>query len=328
MQVDADVVKKLIEESSQVVIMAHRNLDLDALGASLGVYYLCKSLTKNACLLIEDKHHEAGVARSLNEINRLKINVKIRTYDDIKEKIDDKTLLIILDTHTPGLLQNQSVLEISNKIIIDHHVRNEEHGIDTAYEYISEQQSSSVEIIIEILKHLDVYIHPYIATIMLAGIFIDTNGFFSKTNFKTHEAAAHLYKTGALLKELQYLLKEDADKYNDRQQIIGEAKIINNRFIVAVGHETRTYHSEDLAKISDRMLLFNHIEASFTIGRINKDTIGISARSLGNINVQKIMEKLGGGGHLSDAATQLKGETLETSRMKLKEIIDSLEVDL
>jgi len=327
-QIDADVVKKLIEGSSQVVIMAHRNLDLDALGSSLGVYYLCKSLTRNACLLIEDKHHEAGVARSLNEITRQKINLKIRTYEDIKDKIDEKTLLIILDTHTPSLVQSKLALSIPNTIIIDHHIHNGDNGIPNVYEYISAEQSSSVEIIIAILKHLNVYIHPYVATLMLAGIFIDTNGFFSRTSYKTHEAAAYLYQSGALLKGVQYLLKEDADKYNDRQQIINEAKIIDNHFILAVGHESHIYHSEDLAKISDTMLLFNHIEASFTIGKIDNETIGVSARSLGNVNVQKIMEQLGGGGHLSDAATQLKGETLESLRLKLKNIIDSLEVEL
>jgi|LSQX01.3.fsa_nt_gb c-di-AMP phosphodiesterase-like protein len=325
MQIDADLVKKYIEESSQVIIMAHRNLDLDALGSSLGVYYLCRTLGKDACLLIDDVNHETGVARSLNEIKSQKINLKVRTYLEIENKIDDDTLLIVLDTHVPNLVQNQSMLEIPNIIVIDHHIHREETSISGTYSYISTEQSSSVEIIIEILKHLDIYIHPYIATIMLAGIFIDTNGFFSKTNFKTHEGASYLYECGALLKELQYLLKEDAVKYNDRQKIIGSAEIINNHFIVAIDYEENIHKTEDLAKISDTMLLFNQIEASFTIAKIDNDVIGISARSLGNVNVQEIMEQLGGGGHISDAATQLIGETQASSRLKLLQIINKLE---
>lgn len=327
MQIDADAVKKRIEESSQVIIMAHRNLDLDALGSSLGVYYLCKTLGKNACLLVDDNNNEAGVARSINEIKRQKINVKIKKFTEIESKIDSETLLIILDTHVPALLQNEGALKIPNVMIIDHHIQNEDNNILSVYKYIGEDQSSSVEIIIELLKHLDIYIHPYIATVMLAGIFIDTNGFFSKTSYKTHEGAAYLYKCGALLDELQYLLKEDVKKYNDRQQIIVEAQRLDNHFMIAMAHDDHIYNKDDLAKISDTMLLFNYIEATFTIGKIDEDTIGISARSLGNINVQEIMEKLGGGGHMSDAATQLKGETSETARLKLKKIIDDLEVD-
>lgn len=324
MQMDAELVKKHIEESSQVVIMAHRNLDLDALGSSLGVDYLCKALGKNACLLIEDTHHEVGVARSLSEMKRQKINLKVKTFDEIKEKIDENTLLIVLDTHVPSLVQNELALKIPKILVIDHHIVSEDNSIKSMYEYIGEDQSSSVEIIIDLLKHLNIYIHPYIATVMLAGIFIDTNGFFSKTSYKTHDGASYLYQCGAVLKELQYLLKEDIEKYNDRQQIIRDAKIVNNNFIIAIGNENNIYLKEDLAKIADTMLLFNHIEASFTIGKIDNETIGISARSLGNVNAQKIMEKLGGGGHLTDAATQLKGETLGSSHHKLENIIGKL----
>jgi len=324
MQINADEIKELIEGSSQVIIMSHTNLDLDALGSSLGVYYLCKTLGKNACLLIDDVNYEAGVARSLKEIKRQKINVKVKKFSEIEKKIDADTLLIILDTHVSNILQNKQILAMKNIIVIDHHIKNDDNVISAKYEYISEEQSSSVEIIIELLKHLNIYIHPYIATIMLGGIFIDTNDFFSKTGYKTHEAAAYLYQSGALLEELQYLLKEDIEKYNNQQQIIKEAEIINSNFIIAKGHDSHIYRKEELAKISDRMLLFNDIEASFTIGKIDEGTIGISARSLGNINVQEIMERLGGGGHLSDAATQLKGETLDTTFLKLKKIVSKL----
>jgi c-di-AMP phosphodiesterase-like protein len=127
--------------------------------------------------------------------------------------------------------------------------------------------------------------------------------------------------------ELQYLLKEDVEKYNDMQQIIREAVIVKKHFVIAIGHENKFYSKEDLAKISDTTLLFKNIEASFTIGKIDNDIIDISARSLGNINVEAIMKKLDGGGHSTDAATQLKGTTLTSSFQKIKNIIDKLEGD-
>jgi c-di-AMP phosphodiesterase-like protein len=320
-QIDSELVKHYIEESSLVVITAHRNIDLDALGSSLGVYYLCRTLGKDACLLIEDKTYEKGVERSLRGLNNQHINVKVKEWFELEKIVDDKTLLIIVDTGINNLVQNKEALKISNKIIIDHHIQNDDKSIECVYKYISEKPSSSVEIVINMMKHLNIYIHPFIATIMLGGIFVDTTGFYRKTSNKTHEAAAYLYECGATLNDLHYLLKENIEKYNDMQQIIREAKIINNKFIIALGHEDKIYHKEDIAKISDTMLLFNNIEASFTIGRVSEDTIGISARSLENIDVEKMMEKLGGGGHSSDAATQLKNVSLTDAYKKVEELL-------
>lgn len=323
MQLDTELIKKSIEESSQVVIMAHRNLDLDALGSSLGLYYLCKTLGKSTCLLVDDTKHEVGVTRGLCELKKHKINVKMKKYADLKPLLDEKTLLIIVDTHVPNLVQNEQALSIDSILVLDHHFIDDD-KIPSLYEYIGSEATSTVGIVIELLQALDIYIHPYIASIMLAGIFVDTNGFFNKTNYKTYEGAAYLYKCEAQLKEIQYLLKEDIAKYNDRQQIIREAQIINNHFIIAVGHKENIYLNEDLAKISDTMLLFNDIEASFTVGRIGEDVIGVSARSLGNINIQQITEKFGGGGHKADAAAQIKGETIDNVVNKLKNIVIKL----
>jgi c-di-AMP phosphodiesterase-like protein len=324
MQLNFDLIKRSIQESSNVIIMSHRSLDLDALGSSLGVYYLCKSLDKDAHILIDDVKNEAGVQRSLDEIGRQKLSISIKKWATIKEKVDEGTLLIIIDTHIESLVQCKDALSIKNKIILDHHICDDNNSIKCNYEYINENESSSTEIIIDILKELDVYISSYVSTVMLAGIFVDTKGFFRKTSAKTHEAAAYLYNYDAMLDELQYLLKEDVEKFNDMQQVISNAQIIKNHFIIAACNDKMIYNKEDLAKMSDKMLLFNNIEVSFTIGRIDKNMIGISARSLGNISVEKIMESLGGGGHTTDAATQLENETIMSVLDKLKIIVNNL----
>ena len=322
MSIDAKKIQRLISEASNVVIMAHKNLDLDSLGSSLGIFYICKSLGKNVFLLIEEETLEMGVSRSINELKRQKININIKTLNELKEVIDNKTLLIIVDVHIPSLTQNKEALAIiDNKIIIDHHIKDKEIILDPIYEYICEMKSSAAEIVIELIRELNVYIPSYVATIMLAGIVIDTNSFSIKTNHKTYESASFLHQQADDSKELQYLLKEDLNRYIQRQKIINGVEIIEHTIAIGLGDKDYTYYKEDLAKVSDTLLLFNHIECSFTIGKIDDNIVGISARSLGNIDVQKIMEMLDGGGHITDAATQLKDISITEARERLLEVI-------
>jgi cyclic-di-AMP phosphodiesterase len=325
MQIDTNQIQKLISEASNVVIMAHRNLDLDALGSSLGVYYLCKKMGKNSFLLIEEKKSEMGVSRSLAELDNIGIKINIKKLPQLKLIIDDRTLLIMMDVHLPELTQNDEVFKLlKNVMIIDHHIKDKDVLAHVNYEYIAENKSSTSEIIVNLLEELNIYIPPYVATIMLAGIVIDTNRFAVKTTNETYDSAAFLYQCGADPKEMQYLLKEDMAKYICRQKVISEAKIIGNKYAIGIGSEDKIYYKEDLAKISDILLLFNNIEAAFTIAKIEDNIIGISARSLGNIDVQKIMEQLDGGGRITDAATQLKNTTIEEAKRKLIGIIEKL----
>lgn len=327
MNIDANQIKQLIVDSSNVVIMAHKNLDLDALGSSLGVYYIAKSLSKEAYLLMEDKTHELGVARSLRELKKQKIDINICSLNDIKDIINNQTLLIILDVSDKALVQNPDALSLIKSIIlIDHHIADRSLIKDTQYKYINDKQSSTSEVLVTLLKELDVYIHPYIATIMLAGIFIDTNNFIQKTVDTTYIAAAYLKQQGAEHKELNYLLKEDLYRYNERQRIISEAEVIRDEIVIGIGLEDHIYHPEDLAKVSQTLLLFNNIQASFTIAKISETVIGISARSLENIDVQYIMEQLGGGGNESFAATQLENTSIKEARDKLLKIIYNIKL--
>ncbi|MDD3048773.1 MAG: DHH family phosphoesterase [Bacilli bacterium] len=322
MIIDADKIRDLINESSNIVIMAHKNLDLDALGSSLGVYYLAKKLDKKVFLLIEDNIYEAGVERALKELKKEKVGINIKTLIELEKEIDNKTLLFILDVSVLKLTQNEeAVKKIKNTILIDHHVMDKKSINKVTYEYVLEDISSTTEIIIELIKDLNIYIHPYVATIMLSGIVIDTKGFFKNTTYTTYKAAAFLSKQGADDKELQYLLKEDLTRYKIRQKIIDKVKIIKKHTAVGTGDSDIIYYNEDLAKVSETLLLFNDIEVSYTIGKISNNTVGISARSLGKINVEEIMNQLGGGGHVTDAATQLKNISIEEAKDKLMKII-------
>jgi c-di-AMP phosphodiesterase-like protein len=243
--------------------------------------------------------------------------VDLLSSNDIKKVIDDETLLIIVDTNKKERIQNEELFNlIKNKIIIDHHIKDDNDKYKLSYEYINSDESSSSEIVIDLINDLNIYIPDYIASIMLAGVIIDTDNFYLKTGENTFEIAGTLKKFGADTTEIQYLLKQDYNEYIDRQKIIINTEFIDN-IGVALGSTMKIYENEELAKAADTILMFNNVEASFVIGYIDDDEIGISARSLGKIDVQKIMKRLDGGGHKTDAATQLKGIDLDQARDKL-----------
>lgn len=309
---DYKKIEDLIIESDNVVITAHKNLDLDALGAVLSMYFVCKKYNKKSTLMIDDVEFESGVDIALNKISSLDYNVEIKTYEELMESINSNTLLILVDTNKKEMVQNKNIFNIVNNIIvIDHHIKEEDYNINTKYEYINSDNSSMGEILVDLIKELDIYIPEYVATIILAGIIIDTNNFYLKTTKKTHYAASILKELNADSKEMQYLLKQDFNNYIERQKIILKARFLKDNIAISNGELDKIYEKEDLAKTADTLLLFKNVEAAFVIGKIDNNEIGISARSLGKIDVQEIMEKMDGGGHITDAAAQLKNNTIE-----------------
>lgn len=316
--VDSNKIKELIMASSKVIITSHKDIDMDALGSALGIHYISNNLNKDTYLIIEDEKYEPTVRRALSKIRRID-KIKPTTYRKIESEIDDNTLLIITDTNKSDRIQNEELLKINNKILIDHHVESDESLQDLNYKYLDVAESSSVEIVMNLINDLNIYIPSYVATIMLAGIYIDTCGFTLKTNANTHICVSNLYKFDANAKELKYLLKQNFNSYKKRQKLIIKTEFYDKIAITKGGKAI--YNSSELAKSSDELLTFNNVEASFTIARLDKDTIGISARSLGSINVQKIMTYFKGGGHKTDAAAQIKGKDVEVIEEKLLKYI-------
>lgn len=321
MKIDSKKIEEIIKKSSNVVITAHKNLDLDALGAILGFFYIASKLDKESYLLIEDDIFEEGVKTALNNIEKLGFNIPINKLS--KTKIGKNTLLVILDTNNEDRIQNEkSINKINNKILIDHHVKGGVNENDYLYSYINSQESSSCEIIMDLLIDLNVYIPQYIASVMLSGIMVDTNRFYIKTTKNTFEVAALLKKMGADYNDIQYLFKQDFNEYIKRQEIIKSSVFVNKNVIIAIAEDNKIYDNEELAKAADTMLTFNFVEASFVIGKIDKNQIGISARSLEKIDVQSIMKKLNGGGHKTEAATQIIDKNIdEVKEMVIKLIL-------
>lgn len=302
---------KEIKNHKNVIIMGHKNPDLDCIGSSLGLYY---AIENNAYIFkTKDKLNE-----SMQKAYKALEQEDIRFVDETNYKeILDNTLLLVTDLHRKSLLEYEQILEdIKDVIVIDHHIIGKD-KIEAKLEYIDSKVSSATEIVTEYLKYKEKQINSIAATIMLAGIEIDTNSYNMKTTEKTFQTAAHLMSMGAdnILK--QNILKITKEEYINRTKQIENSYMINNMMICKLDKDN--YNPPYLATMSEDLLRFDKVEASFTIGELSNKTIGISARSLGNIDVEKYMSNLGGGGHLTDAACQIENTTIEEVEKQLLE---------
>ena len=181
--------------------------------------------------------------------------------------------------------------------------------------------SSTCEMIANLIEFYDVELESYYATILLSGIVLDTNNFTLNTTAETYYTAYFLASLGASAKKVQYLLKQDIGEYTERQKLLSAIETINGNIAFTKATANMHYRREDLAKVADTLLFFNNIEASFVIGKLNKNTIGISARSLGNYDISKILEKLGGGGDTTSGAAVFQDTTISKVEQELKKLL-------
>ena len=316
---------KAIRGSKNVFLMAHKDLDLDALGSCIGLSTILGQKKKNCYIIIDDKNHELGVEKVLRELEGCIKIIKSEEVDRYLYPKLSKNLLIILDTNKTDLVQSKDILKkIEKKVIIDHHDTSKT-TLKGALTIIDNEVSSTCEMIAELVEHYDVELEPYYATVLLSGIVLDTNNFTLKTTAETYYAAYYLSSLGASAKKVQYLLKQDIMDYTERQKLLADIQTINNRIAFTKATPYTIYRREDLAKVADTLLFFNNIEASFVIGKIGKDTVGISARSLGNYNISKILEKLGGGGDTYNGAARFEKTTISKVEQMLKKEIQDQE---
>ena len=228
---------------------------------------------------------------------------------------------MILDTNKKDLVQSEIALKkITKKVVIDHHSPGKT-TIKDAFLIIDEEVSSTCEMITNLIETYDIELESYYATILLSGIVLDTNNFTLKTTADTYYSAYFLASLGASAKKVQYLLKQDLEEYTERQKLLTRIEILDNKIAFTKATPYTIYRREDLAKIADTLLFFNNIEASFVIGKIGKDTVGISARSLGNFDISAILEELGGGGDDYNGAVKFDKKNIsEVEELLKKEI--------
>jgi c-di-AMP phosphodiesterase-like protein len=305
-RVIAHALRQLIKQSGSVLIMTHRFADPDCLGAALGMYRGVKALGRDARIVTDRLNPSIHSMYSRIAENDEYSGVFIGCRE-AANAVDGDTLVIIVDTHRPSYSACPEVLKkAGNLVVIDHHRRSPEFIEEAALVYQETYASSTCELVTEILQYISegIKLSPMEAEALLAGIVTDTKNFAYKTGVKTFEAASFLRRMGADTSEIKQLFQEDLDTFVARAETVKNARIISGFIAISVCPEGIKNPLLVTAQAADALLDIQGVKAAFVLCR-HEQNIFISGRSLGDINVQLIMEKLGGGGHLTVAGVQL-----------------------
>ncbi|WP_280771250.1 DHH family phosphoesterase [Salipaludibacillus daqingensis] len=326
-RVISHAIRDFVKESDKVFVMGHKNPDMDSIGAAIGMLKIAEANGKDAFIILNPNDVNQSVHKLLDEIEGHRdLWAQFITPEEAREEVTDDTLMVIVDTHKPSLVMDPKLLEkMDRTIVIDHHRRGEDFIDDAVLVYMEPYASSTAELVTELLEYqptqpdLDVLE----STALLAGIIVDTKSFAIRTGSRTFDAASYLRSRGADTTLVQKLLKEDFDQFVKRSKLIEKAYIYPGGMAIAKGYTEETYGQVLIAQAADTLLTMNDVVASFVISKLEDGRVSISARSLGEVNVQVIMEMMDGGGHLTNAATQLEGATIEEAEETLKEKIDN-----
>lgn len=322
----AQSIQEAIKESDKVFITGHVNSDFDCMGAAISMAAWCKALNRFAYIVLKDVPRDKQLQQVLDHYDpALKERVRFITPAEAKEKLNkDKDLVIMVDHSVPQISSGQSFLNEAQRIlVIDHHRRNDKFVEHPMLTYIESSASSTCELMVELLQNTPNHVPIYEAdaTIMYLGVLVDTNRFKMHTSARTFETVAQLRNWGANAQMAEKALCEDLDQFKLKNELVAKGKMYDDRFMICLSHHplSRTLMSQ----VSDAMLKIKGAQASFTIApnEYMPERIAISARSDGSFNVQKIMEKMHGGGHFSAAALERADTTVEELTRELLEVL-------
>lgn len=315
---------ELFKGVDHVFVQGHRNPDLDAIGSAIGIVKIARIHGVKASVVLDVDHVNYDVGRLIAKMQATGIDKDVFiSPKDALEEATDESLLVLTDHSKYSITYDPELYDrLKNRlIIIDHHRRGEEFPENPMLVYIEPYASSTCELVTEMIEYQpqggEGVLTDLEASAMLAGITVDSKEFSLRTGTRTFDAASYLRSIGADTQVVSELLKENIDNYLQRSHLVSTIDMIEPDMALLVGEENKIYDPIITAQAADTALSLEHVDASFALTRRSKDAVGISARSMGNVNVQVIMEKLGGGGHLSNAATQLKGITIEEAKVKL-----------
>ena len=328
-RVVSNALADIVSDSDKIIVMGHKRPDFDAVGACVGIYTFSKIVGKECYIILNDSDRDETIQKVMFEIDNSdeQLSKVFVDSDEAWELMTPQTTLIVVDTSDASRVIDAAILSKANrKVIIDHHRRGEDIITNPLLTYIEPYASSASELIAELIEYQTKIekITPIAATIMLGGIVVDTQNFSIRTGSRTFDAAAYLRSNGADPTRVKTILKEPFENFMNRVEIINNSIQKTPEIIMAKAPEDKYYTNVMLAQSADLLLTLKGIECSFAIGYLEEGKVGISARSLGNINVQLIMEELGGGGHLANAATQIEGINLDEALDRLNDAIDKI----
>ena len=328
-RVVSNALADIVSDSDKIIVMGHKRPDFDAVGACVGIYTFSKIVGKECYIILNDSDRDETIQKVMFEIDNSdeQLSKVFVDSDEAWELMTPQTTLIVVDTSDASRVIDAAILSKANrKVIIDHHRRGEDIITNPLLTYIEPYASSASELIAELIEYQTKIekISPTAATIMLGGIVVDTQNFSIRTGSRTFDAAAYLRSNGADPTRVKTILKEPFENFMNRVEIINNSIQKTPEIIMAKAPEDKYYTNVMLAQSADLLLTLKGIECSFAIGYLEEGKVGISARSLGNINVQLIMEELGGGGHLANAATQIEGINLDEALDRLNDAIDKI----
>ena len=314
----AEALQELMHVASNIIIMGHTNSDIDAMGSAMGVYRIAKFLEKEVYIV-----NETNGTSLDNFINDLKENEE---YKDVLidkstalNKINQDSLLVVVDTDKRNYVEVPELLEKTDKIVvIDHHRRGTDYIENAILTFHEVYASSACELVTELIEYSenDIKLTTFEVEALYAGIMIDTKNFTFKTGVRTFEAAAYLRKCGVDIIKVKKWFQSDLETYNKISEIVAKSEIIDGNIAISIYDKEDADANITCAKAADELLTISNITASFVIGKMGEQ-ICISGRSIGDINVQLILEKLGGGGHITVAGAQIEGMTVEEVKQEL-----------
>lgn len=326
-RVKAQALQEIISNKEQVLVMGHRIPDVDSFGASVGIYRIALALEKKAHIVLDE------VGTSIKPMVDLFVNneeyPKNMIVDNATalELADSNTVLVVVDVNRPSITECPELLRMCKSIVVlDHHRQGVEFIDNATLSYVEAYASSACEMVSEILQYIGegVHIQSEEADCMYSGIMIDTNNFMTKTGVRTFEAAAFLRRNGADVTRVRKLFRENADEYKAKADAVSQAQIYDDVFAISkLNSEGLNSPTVIGAQAANELLNILGIKASFVLTEYQNE-IFISARSIDEVNVQIIMERMGGGGHLSTAGAQLSGVTIDEAVVEVQKTLDKM----
>lgn len=326
-RVKAHALHEFISVANRVVVMGHKILDVDAFGASIGIFRAAQTLNKRTHIVYDNESPAIKPFLELFRNNSYDEQLLV-TCDEAKELVDEKTLVVVVDTNKPDYTECEELLyKTRNIVVLDHHRQSSNVIKNAMLSYVEPYASSACEMVAEILQYFsdDIKLKSAEADVLYAGMVVDTNNFIQKTGVRTFEAAAYLRRNGADVTRVRKMFREDLRDYLAKGEAVRNVKLFRNSFAISVCSSVGVGQPTVVgAQAANELLNIVGVKASFVLTEYS-GKIFISARAIDEVNVQIIMERMGGGGHLNIAGCQLDGVTIEQAEEKLKAVLSEMQ---